>query len=57
MSEFWADGRQIGSCTNGEWGPSIEFRNGLVPARNAHPKNYSGSIFLRSAQSNETKPS
>jgi len=37
MSEFWADGRQIGSCTNGEWGPSIEFRNGLVPARNAVP--------------------
>jgi hypothetical protein len=29
MSEFWADGRQIGSCTNGELGPSIEFRNSL----------------------------
>jgi len=32
------DGRQTGGCTNDELGPSIEFRNSLVPARNADPE-------------------
>jgi hypothetical protein len=51
--------RYIGSCTYDKFGPSIEFRNSLVLARNAVPKydNNTEKQSMRCAPSKETKPS
>jgi hypothetical protein len=51
------DCRELGSCTSDELRPSIEFRNSLVPAHNARPKNNCQSLFLRSLQSKENQTS